>query len=130
MSDTFASSFWWVDQLGLLAERGHSVMIRQTLVGSDYGLLDDETLAPLPDYWVSLLWKQRMGAEVLEVWTDEPDVRLYAHCDATGAGVSFAVVQLGDGPVILDFGSSVTAYRVEADDLAARTIRLEAKNSR
>jgi len=125
VSDTFAGSFWWIDQLGRIARRGHAVVIRQTLVGSDYGLLEDETLEPLPDYWVSLLWKQRMGTRVLDASVDADDVHVYAHCDASGVGTSFAVVHLGLDEVVLDFGWPVTAYRVEADGLDAREVRLE-----
>src|SRR5262249_39250116 len=39
VSDTFASGFWWLDQLGKLARRGVPVVIHQSLTGADYGLL-------------------------------------------------------------------------------------------
>ncbi|MEM1348062.1 MAG: hypothetical protein AAGI01_05845, partial [Myxococcota bacterium] len=82
LSDTFASSLWWVDQLGLIARRGQPVAVRQTLVGSDYGLLDPETFAPRPDYWATLLWRRLMGARVLEATLEggAEHVRTYAHC--------------------------------------------------
>ena len=38
-ASTFASSFWHVDALGLLARLNHSVLARQTLVGGNYELL-------------------------------------------------------------------------------------------
>ena len=38
LSDTYLSSIWWLDQLGLLAREGVSRVFRQSLVGSDYGL--------------------------------------------------------------------------------------------
>ena len=50
ISDAFIASLWWLDQLGTLAKRGHRVVVRQTLSGSDYGLIDDVTLEPNPDY--------------------------------------------------------------------------------
>src|SRR5919201_613535 len=65
VSDALAGTLWWVDQLGALARRGQRVVFRQTLVGSDYGLLDDQTLDPRPDYWASILWKRVMGTKVL-----------------------------------------------------------------
>ncbi len=61
VSSRFVSSLWWMDQLGRLARRNHQVVVRQTLVGSDYGLLDPETLRPRPDYHASLLWKQHIN---------------------------------------------------------------------
>jgi heparanase 1 len=88
VSDRFAGTLWWVDQLGLAAHMGQPVVVRQTLVGSDYGLVDDETFTPRPDYWASLLWKQLMGASVLDVRTSTDDafVRAYAHCAPSPAG--------------------------------------------
>lgn len=80
VSDVFTASFWWLDQLGLLARRGYRTVVRQTLSGSDYGLLDDVTLDPRPDYWASVLWKRLMGAEVFMVTSDQPTLRVYAHC--------------------------------------------------
>ena len=35
VSDRFAGSLWWLDELGRLARRGHRVLVRQTLSGSD-----------------------------------------------------------------------------------------------
>jgi heparanase 1 len=54
ISDRWAGTLWWADQMGLLAARGQQVVVRQTLQGSDYGLLDDDT-RPRPDYWLSWL---------------------------------------------------------------------------
>src|SRR5262249_22101514 len=44
ISDTFASSLWWVDQLGKMARRGTQVVFRQALTGADYGLLSEPSL--------------------------------------------------------------------------------------
>ena len=80
----WAASLWWLDQLGLLARLGHSVQCRQTLTGSDYGLLDETTLDPRPDFWASVLWKRLMGVAVFEVSAatsaEAPKtLRLYCH---------------------------------------------------
>jgi heparanase len=84
LSDRYEGGLWWLDQLGKLAERGQPVVIRQTLAGSNYGLIDDESLVPAPDYYNTLLWKRLMGARVLEVRqsADNPYLRVYAHCSA------------------------------------------------
>lgn len=47
-SDRFASSFYFLDEIGELAEHGVAVVVRQTLSGGAYSLLDD-SLAPRPD---------------------------------------------------------------------------------
>src|SRR5690606_2782524 len=51
LSDRFVSSFWWLDQLGTLAQFQHDVVIRQTLIDSDYGMIDLADYSPRPDYW-------------------------------------------------------------------------------
>ncbi len=86
VSDRFASSFWWLDQLGLMAARGEQAVVRQTLSGGDYGILDEDTLAPRPDYWASLLWQRLMGDFALEVLSPDPSIRAYAHCSRAGGG--------------------------------------------
>jgi heparanase len=98
VSDRFAGSFWWLDQLGLLAARGTPIVVRQTLSGADYGLIEDETLRPNPDYFMSLLWKALMGARVLAVARpdDAPDhLRAYAHCTpGVDGGVTWLLLNL------------------------------------
>lgn len=82
VSDRWVASLWWLDQLGLLARQGTKVMIRQTLTGGNYGMLDRHTLSPLPDYWVSVLWKRLMGTAVLAPQADANNhnrLRVYAH---------------------------------------------------
>ena len=64
ISDTWLSTPWWLDQLGLLAHAGVESVFRQSLVGGDYGLLDPTDFSPRPDYFASLLWKNCMGPHV------------------------------------------------------------------
>jgi heparanase len=61
LSDRYVSTVWWLDQLGLLAREGVSRVFRQSLVGSDYGLMDQDSFEPRPDYYASFLWKKLMG---------------------------------------------------------------------
>lgn len=96
LSDRFISSLWWLHHLGTAAQHGQQVVVRQTLIGSTYGLIDDATLQPNPDYWASVLWKRLMGTTVkavsvtpateemhlLERWfpTNFSPLRAFAHC--------------------------------------------------
>ncbi|NNM53650.1 MAG: glycoside hydrolase, partial [Spirochaetales bacterium] len=66
ISNTFLSTLWWLDQLALYAVEGVDVVFRQSLVGSDYGLLDEKTLRPRPDYYASFLWKKLIRSPVYE----------------------------------------------------------------
>ena len=70
LSDAFASTFTWVDKLGMSAEAGLNRVFRQTLVGDDsivhYGLfsISKGIDLPNPDAYVSLLWRQLIGNKV------------------------------------------------------------------
>jgi heparanase 1 len=132
VSDRWAGTFWWVDQLGRMARRGQPVVVRQTLSGTDYGLLDDSTLTPRPDYWASVLWKRLMGPTVLDATSVSPALRAYAHCAVPGEGVppgavAMALVNLADAatPVALpDGGHLLEAWVMTAQSLEARDVRL------
>jgi hypothetical protein len=93
-ASTFLDSFRYLDQLGRLARRGVRVVIHNTLVSSDYGLLDEKTLAPRPNYWAALLWRRLMGTTVLDPGLlPAPGLHVYAHClrDQPG-GVALLVI--------------------------------------
>lgn len=88
-SDTYLASLWWLDHLGQMAVHNQQVLIRQSLTGGDYGLIDDETLDPTPGYWTSYFWKKFMGTRVLGIdavqqqpTPEGPTLRAYAHCTA------------------------------------------------
>lgn len=82
-SNRYIAGLWWLDLLGTLARMHHQVVVRQTLIGSDYGVIDENTLEPNPDYFNSLLWKKCMGEKVLHITSDNPSIRVYAHNSAT-----------------------------------------------
>ncbi len=89
VSDRFASSLWYLDQIGAMAALGQP-MIRQTLVGSDYGMLDSTTLEPMPDYWAAWMLRRLVGQRmlVIERKGSNPYVRTYAACAARASGRS------------------------------------------
>lgn len=131
VSDAFAGSLWWIDELGLAAATGHRVVVRQSLVGSDYGLLDPETLEPRPDYWASLLWKRAMGTRVLRTRSTSKQVRAYAHCAARGpsGAVALALVNLDrDAPADVSVPwplAGATASVATAPALDSRTVSIQ-----
>ncbi|ENN70553.1 heparanase [Dendroctonus ponderosae] len=82
MSDRVLASFLWLDKLGLGAQLGLDVIVRQTIWGYNYPLLDSD-YNPNPDWWISALYKKFVGPKVLSIENDGGDslpVRLYAHC--------------------------------------------------
>jgi heparanase len=80
-ASTFLDSFRYLNQLGLLAKLGVQTHMHNTLASSDYGLLDEKTYEPRPNYWAALLWHQLMGATVLDAGpSPAPNLHLYAQC--------------------------------------------------
>ena len=78
---TFLDTFRYLDQLGSLAKRGVQVHMHNTLASSDYGLLDENSFDPRPNYWAALLWRKLMGTTVLDASAPAaPGLHLYAHC--------------------------------------------------
>ena len=84
---TFLDTFRYLDQLGRLARAGAQVVIHNTLASSDYGLLDEETFAPRPNYWGALLWRRLMGTIVLDSGVPiQMGLHVYAHCERQVSG--------------------------------------------
>ena len=84
---TFLDTFRYLDQLGRLARAGVQIVMHNTLAGSDYGLLDEETFTPRPDYWGALLWRRLMGTIVLESGVPiQMGLHVYAHCERQVSG--------------------------------------------
>ncbi len=93
-SSSFLDTLRYLDQLGRLARAGAQVVMHNTLVGSDYGLLEEGTFSPRPNYWAALLWRRLMGTVVLD--SGIPIARglhVYAHCQRNmPGGVALLVI--------------------------------------
>ena len=86
-SSTFLDTFRYLDQLGRLATVGVQIVMHNTLAGSDYGLLDEMTFMPRPNYWAALLWRQLMGSVVLDSGVPiQQGLHVYAHCGRRNPG--------------------------------------------
>jgi hypothetical protein len=83
----FVDTIRYLNQLGTLAQRGVQTVMHNTLAASDYGLLDQKTYEPRPDYWAALLWNHTMGTVVLDPKTaSNQAVRVFAQCSKEGKG--------------------------------------------
>jgi hypothetical protein len=82
----FLDSFRYLDQLGRLARHGVGVVFHNTLASSEYGLLDQNTFTPRPNYWAALLWHRLMGTTVLDAGPIQPGFHVYAQCLPSRAG--------------------------------------------
>lgn len=89
ISDRFISSLWWLDTLGQMAVLEHRQVIRQSLIGGDYGLINYRTGTPNPDYWATLLWNRLMGRDVYRLQQrgrGSRKLRVYLHSHPQRAG--------------------------------------------
>jgi heparanase len=80
-ASTFLDTFRYLDSHARLAQQGVRVIAHNTLASSDYGLLDENTFAPRPNYWAALLWRKLMGTTTLKPDVSlTPSLHLYAQC--------------------------------------------------
>jgi Glycosyl hydrolase family 79, N-terminal domain len=132
-SDRFEASFWYLNALGLLAQNGLRVFVRQTLSGSDYGLINDTTLQPNPDYWAALLWRRLMGTAILrpQLRGAPARLRVYAACSRAGRGTTLLALNLDrshTARLSLDGGTRPRqVYSVSAPALLGRQVELDGR---
>jgi hypothetical protein len=129
-ANTFLDSFRYLDQLGRLAKQDVTVVAHNTLVASDYGLLDDKTLEPKPNYWAALLWRRLMGTTVLDPGVPSREgLHIYAHClRGSPGGVSLLAINNGrtqSSAVVLPVEAQ--GYRLGAKELTGRRLELNGK---
>jgi heparanase 1 len=126
-ANTFLDSFRYLDQLGRLAKQDVTVVAHNTLRASDYGLLDDTTLEPKPNYWAGLLWRRLMGPTVLESGVPiREGLHLYAHClRGTPGGVALlAINNSRTRPISIALPNGGDRYTLSAPNLEATQTRL------
>lgn len=123
---SFLDTFRYVNQLGLLAQRGVDVVFHNTLAASDYALIDEDTLEPRPNYWAAYLWNQLMGTRVLESPpSPSTELRLYAHClKGSAGGVAVAAVNYGDSAQAMPRMKGADAWVMTAQPLDSETVHI------
>ncbi len=127
LSDRFASSFWWADQLGRGARAGQKVMVRQSLIGGDYALVNRNTLKPNPDFWVSWLWQKLMGQQVLEVKSNDQAVLVYCHSGNKKGRCTLLIINMSANSKRVDcqgFGVKKKRFEVTAERLTDNKVRI------
>jgi hypothetical protein len=125
----FTDSFRYLDQMARLAKGGVSAIFHNTLAASEYGLIDQTTLEPRPNYWAALLWRRLMGSVVLDTGNAQSSVHLYAHCqrDHPG-GVTVLALNLSAQAVTLAIeGARGLSYALTAASLQSGTVMLNGK---
>jgi hypothetical protein len=126
-ASTFLDSFRYLNQLGTLAKRGVQVHMHNTLAACDYGLLDETTYQPRPNYWAALLWHQLMGASVLDPGVSPAtSLHIYAQCLRNHpGGVSILVINADTTQKQwLEFQGKSERYTLTAQNLQDTNVQL------
>ncbi len=124
---TFLDTFRYRDQLGRLARQEVDVVIHNTLVASDYGLLDENTFEPKPNFWGALLWRRFMGTTVLDPrFANRAGTHVYAHClRGVPGGVALLVLNTERHKASsLALPAAANRYTLTAASLTDKTISL------
>ena len=126
-ASTFLDTFRYLDQLGRLARQDVRVVMHNTLDSSDYGLLDENTFEPRPNYWAALLWKRVMGSAVLDTRLPiRQGLHVYAQClRGVPGGVALLVINNDRSRTTsITLPGTVDRYTLSAQLLTDRQVRL------
>lgn len=120
ISNTFSSSPLWLDKLGVAALNGIQVVVRQSLIGANYSLIDKQ-LNPLPDWWLSFLYKSLVGEKVMScLKITSKFQRLYCHCTAKSlqqnGGMIIYGINLANSKVDITLAGTALNLPVDVDE--------------
>src|SRR3984893_9254684 len=129
-ASTFLDTFRYLVQHASLAQRGVKVIRHNTLASSDYGLSDENTFAPRPNYWAALLWRRLMGVTVLDPQiASTPNLYVYAHCLRNHPGGVALLVINADAQQVheVTLVPEAERYTLTAKQLQDRAVQLNGK---
>jgi heparanase len=129
----FADSFRLLDQFGSLARKSVKSIMYNTLASSDYGMLDEATLEPRPNYWAAVLWKRTMGTRSLDPGVlPTNNVRVYAQCmNGSRGGVTLMILNMDKASVLsLKVPVAGERYTLSSPDLFSKVALVNGKELR
>ncbi|KAA6438182.1 hypothetical protein ACD591_18485 [Rufibacter glacialis] len=122
---TYLDCFRYLYQLGTLAQKGLKVIMHNTLVASEYSLIDQDTHLPKPNYWAALLWNRFMGTEVYDAGTGAPGVYLFAHnMKGRPGGITLLVINTNQATAPITIPSNAEQYTLTSTELQGTTVQL------
>jgi hypothetical protein len=132
-ASTFIDAFRLLDQFGSLAQKSVKSIMYNTLASSDYGMIDEETYDPRPNYWAALLWNRTMGTRSLDP-NNSPSsgLRIYAQCmkNAPG-GVAMLILNVDKSDAhTLTLPIAGRRYTLSSPDLLSKTVLLNGQELR
>jgi heparanase len=129
-ASTFLDTFRYLDSHARSAQQGVRVIAHNTRASSDYGLLDENTFAPRPNYWAALLWRKLLGTTVLKPGVSPaPSLHLYAQClrNVPGGVTLLAINTDRNAFQKLDVSADSQRYTLAAPKLDASRVDLNGK---
>jgi heparanase 1 len=129
----FLDTFRYLDQLGRLARQEVKVVFHNTLIASDYGLLDENTFEPKPTYWGALLWRRLMGTTVLDPTIPTRDgLHVFAHClRGSPRGVAVLVINNSrNRPTSITVPAGTERYTLASQQLESKNVLLNGEQLR
>jgi len=141
-SNAFMDTFVYLSQLNFVASRRNTdSVMRQTLVGGYYSLIDNKDFHTNPNYFVTALFKALVGTTVLKIHRQAVigtdicgTIFLFAYCGKDAGTVVFSYANLGEREPI-GYHDDIfqmkglnavprTEYSMTSDGLSSRKIYL------
>ena len=125
---TYLDCFRYLYQLGSLAKKGVKVIMHNTLVASEYSLIDQDTHLPKPNYWAAFLWAKLMGTEVYEAGKESPGVYVFAHnLKGHERGITFLIINTNKQSASVNLTSNAEQYTLTSTELQGKTVQLNGR---
>jgi heparanase len=122
---TYLDCFRYLYQMGSLAKKGVKVIMHNTLVASEYSLIDQDTHLPKPNYWAAFLWAKLMGTEVYEAGNGAPGVYVFAHnMKGHAGGITFLLLNTNKESTSFAVPSNAEQYTLTSAKLESETVQL------
>ncbi|WP_266206123.1 glycosyl hydrolase family 79 N-terminal domain-containing protein [Pontibacter kalidii] len=122
---TYLDTFRYLYQMGSLAKKDIKVIMHNTLVASEYSLIDQDTHLPKPNYWAALLWNRLMGTEVYDAGAGAPGVYLFAHnMKGLQGGMTLLAINTNKTAVPITIPSNAEQYTLTSNELQGTTVQL------
>lgn len=124
---TYRDTFRYLYQLASNARNGLYVHMHNTLVASEYSLIDQVDLTPKPNYWAAYLWNNLMGTDVLDAGeTGIEGFYLFAHASKGSEANNKTVLLINTNDTAYTIGVTEGAklYQLTADNLDAKEVYL------
>lgn len=123
---TYVETLRYVDELGRFNASTRGILFHNTFASSAYGLLDEQTHMPRPQYWGALLYSRLAGTTVYD--TKEPireGAHVYAHSRKDGKqGICYIIINNSKEDRTVLQVPACTCYTLSSDALRSREIKL------